>query len=125
MTPAEEKLKKLRAIFTLPHDQQAITDLEKHLRQELYDADLLNIDSFVHNIEDIKERIGAINLLLVEDSEYNKPNIESVAKRQEIIGEKRAYEFVLSRFGVVIDKGKVLEKYEQIADGYLSTENKK
>lgn len=96
-----EKIKKLRAHYTLAEDQRTLSDLEKKIHSEIKKKNFAKNPLIKDIVRDSITKIKEINFLLSYDDELNKP--ESATLRMSLFRERDVHKFYIKRFGVVLN----------------------
>lgn len=96
----QEKISKLRQIYTQPHDQRSITEMERKIRATLQKKELLKVDGIKQIIKAAEEEVSNINFLLAYDEKANAATEDAAAYRKSLFRERAVHLFWLNRFGV-------------------------
>lgn len=103
MSDYQEKLNKLKNIYSSKGNQNVINETEKALRRAIFNQALLENEVVQKIIKHSTEDIEAIDIILANDKELNEPGNELERK---ILFEKREWiQFhIIDRFGCKDDK---------------------
>lgn len=110
----EQKIAKLREVYTGEINRKDIDDIEKSLRERIKRSQIAEIDVIQDILKDAQQKVDQINYLLAYDESIDD------SKRKALFRERDVWQFNLDRYGMGDSVG-AIKDIENLIDQKLES----